>query len=158
MGRFISEDPKAFVAGMNFFKYASNRVLGYKDPLGLESGATYYADWKALGGNGGQPRPHRPAPTTWTTIFGNWCGFGPPTGTNPPYLDGVDEICMKHDKCYDKPRATAWENIFGTKDPVKKKCMADCNQELCYGLDWYTPKDAGEAWEKYWVKWFFSCK
>ena len=34
-GRFLSEDPLKFGAGVNFYSYVKNRPLNYKDPLGL---------------------------------------------------------------------------------------------------------------------------
>lgn len=39
-------------------------------------------------------------------IHGNWCGFrnkeGPGNSSLPP-VDALDEICMRHDQCYDIP-------------------------------------------------------
>jgi len=34
-GRFLSEDPIQFVGGVNFYRYASNDSIGFRDPLGL---------------------------------------------------------------------------------------------------------------------------
>ena len=34
-GRFLSEDPLKFGAGVDFYAYVKNRPLNYKDPLGL---------------------------------------------------------------------------------------------------------------------------
>merc|ERR1712055_299322 len=38
--------------------------------------------------------------TQWLRLvsYGNWCGFGN-NGLTP--VDGMDDCCMKHDKCYD---------------------------------------------------------
>jgi RHS repeat-associated protein len=38
IGRFITEDPKGFAAGINFYAYAGNNPNNYHDPLGLEKG------------------------------------------------------------------------------------------------------------------------
>jgi RHS repeat-associated protein len=35
LGRFISEDPIGFVAGINFYRYAHNDAVGLYDPFGL---------------------------------------------------------------------------------------------------------------------------
>ena len=47
-GRFISEDPKGFGAGVNFFAYTSNNPVNANDPMGLE--AFVYAAPRAQGG------------------------------------------------------------------------------------------------------------
>lgn len=40
-GRFISEDPSAFGAGNNFYRYVNNSPIRYADPLGLAT-CTFY--------------------------------------------------------------------------------------------------------------------
>ena len=40
-GRFISEDPTRFRTGINFYKYASNDPLLFRDPSGLDCSCTY---------------------------------------------------------------------------------------------------------------------
>ena len=37
IGRFISEDPLGFIAGVNFYTYVENNPLGFNDPFGLLS-------------------------------------------------------------------------------------------------------------------------
>ncbi len=37
VGRFLSEDPKRFSAGINFYSYVSSRPIQYTDPLGFQS-------------------------------------------------------------------------------------------------------------------------
>ena len=34
-GRFITEDPKRFDAGINFFRYTSNNPIDFTDPSGM---------------------------------------------------------------------------------------------------------------------------
>jgi RHS repeat-associated protein len=41
IGRFISEDPKGFKAGVNFYAYTGNNPINYNDPLGLARGDWY---------------------------------------------------------------------------------------------------------------------
>ena len=47
-GRFLSEDPKGFAAGVNFFAYTENNPVNANDPSGLE--AFVYAAPRAQGG------------------------------------------------------------------------------------------------------------
>jgi hypothetical protein len=58
VGRFISEDPKKFEAGVNFYAYALNNPVNGNDPYGL--------DWQASAGVGllvgGNPIPIVPGP------------------------------------------------------------------------------------------------
>jgi RHS repeat-associated protein len=37
LGRFISEDPKGFSAGANFYRYADGNPISYSDPSGLDT-------------------------------------------------------------------------------------------------------------------------
>lgn len=38
MGRFLSEDPTGFDAGVNFYSYGLNNPIRFRDPSGLNSG------------------------------------------------------------------------------------------------------------------------
>jgi len=38
VGRFISEDPLGFEAGINFYAYVNNNPVNLRDPMGLEAG------------------------------------------------------------------------------------------------------------------------
>lgn len=40
IGRFISEDPKGFAAGQNFYTYVGNNPLNGNDPTGLDTQIT----------------------------------------------------------------------------------------------------------------------
>jgi RHS repeat-associated protein len=40
LGQFVSEDPKKFGAGMNFYSYADNNPIGGNDPSGLDTQIT----------------------------------------------------------------------------------------------------------------------
>jgi len=41
IGRFISEDPLGFKAGVNFYAYVGNNPVNFNDPSGLEPGDVY---------------------------------------------------------------------------------------------------------------------
>jgi RHS repeat-associated protein len=86
-------------------------------------------------------------------IYGNWCG----PGGSGPTQDGVDRICKKHDKCFDKSGATWINNVFGTSDKNKEKCMDDCNKELCEDLNNYVPISYSEIFGRRKIMLFFRC-
>ncbi|MBL1259455.1 MAG: hypothetical protein COB33_002855, partial [Thiotrichaceae bacterium] len=48
VGRFISEDPLGFEAGINFYAYVNNNPVNFNDPMGLEISATYFQDTGGL--------------------------------------------------------------------------------------------------------------
>jgi RHS repeat-associated protein len=87
-------------------------------------------------------------------IHGNWCG----PGGSGPAKDGVDTICMNHDKCYDKSGATWRDNLFGTKDKNKNMCIVDCDKQLCEDLKKYQPKTKDERKGRAIVARYFGCK
>lgn len=63
LGRFISEDPIGFEAGVNFYSYVDNRPVNVKDPLGLDGGSGM--GWPGHGGPG-------PKPPTWHDTWQDW--------------------------------------------------------------------------------------
>jgi RHS repeat-associated protein len=38
IGRFVNEDPKGFLAGVNFYSYVGDNPISYSDPFGLDKG------------------------------------------------------------------------------------------------------------------------
>jgi len=82
IGRFITEDPKGFDAGVNFYEYVSNNPVNANDPSGLETIVT------RLGNNVNMnltvmyygPGINSTIQKQWDrAIVNNW------TGTFPPY-------------------------------------------------------------------------
>jgi RHS repeat-associated protein len=59
LGRFITEDPKGFAAGINFYAYAGNNPVNYNDPLGLKKGDCW------------DPRTLND-PDLWDVVFPDW--------------------------------------------------------------------------------------
>jgi RHS repeat-associated protein len=47
IGRFISEDPMGYAAGINFYAYANNNPVNANDPSGLEPYTSRYPSWDA---------------------------------------------------------------------------------------------------------------
>jgi RHS repeat-associated protein len=81
IGRFISEDPKAYAGRSSLYNYVGGNPMTYTDPSGN------------------------------VRIYGNWCGPDWTGGLveeyNPghdriylPLIDNVDYVYMQHDKCY----------------------------------------------------------
>ncbi len=86
-------------------------------------------------------------------IYGNWCGPGGSGATK----DGVDAICKKHDKCFEKTGATWKNNVLGTSDKNKKECFDNCNKDLCNDLRSYFPKTYSEILGRGAVMLSFGC-
>jgi RHS repeat-associated protein len=68
LGRFISEDPVGFEAGVNFYAYALNNPVRYTDPSGLD----VYACERPAEGMGGIPHG-----LSWSTKCNKSYSFGP---------------------------------------------------------------------------------
>ena len=56
-GRFASEDPVRFAAGVNFYTYTIGNPVRYEDPFGLDINVCFYADAAARAGHVGYGLP-----------------------------------------------------------------------------------------------------
>ncbi len=50
IGRFLSEDPKGFDAGINFYVYVENNPINFTDSSGLCEKCEEYIDWECVAG------------------------------------------------------------------------------------------------------------
>ena len=104
VGRFLSEDPRRFAVGINFYDYVRNSPASLKDPLGA------------------------------FPVWGWWCGpnwtggkFGPysPGNTYHAPWGATDIACMHHDICYYECRR---DHPCSKAD--RAKCMRQCDDML----------------------------
>jgi hypothetical protein len=95
--------------------------------------------------------PYGPPKPIWNffTLPGtNYCG---PGGKGTP-RNGVDQLCMKHDACYESSRINAMTNILYNylqlPMPSHQVAIDNCNQNLCAGLRGlvtFSPQENAEA-------------
>ena len=57
----------------------------------------------------------------------HWCG---PGGAGPP-INGLDQACQAHDKCYDDNGLSIGSNYNPFLPPDKKQALERCNKALC---------------------------
>lgn len=106
IGRFLTEDPKAYAGRSGIYNYVGGNPTTYTDPSGN------------------------------VRIYGNWCGPNWTGGWteeyNPahdrvylPPIDNVDYVCMQHDKCYYSCRAG-----HPCNSGDRQNCMRVCDQSL----------------------------
>jgi uncharacterized protein RhaS with RHS repeats len=102
VGRFLSEDPIRFDAGINFYTYDWNNPANFIDPSGLD-GKPWYC--------------HFPIPNCFV-YYGNWGGPGWTGGQYDAYedltpdeiarlrppIDDQDACYREHDLCYSQAR------------------------------------------------------
>jgi RHS repeat-associated protein len=109
-GRFISEEPIRFHDGLNYYRYAFNHAVNYRDPYGLKCNF-----FQPFDGQFGQPvRPPSLLLPNGFFYYGNWGGPGWTGGSVKPYenmtpddrshlappIDEQDLCYMNHDICY----------------------------------------------------------
>jgi len=106
VGRFLSEDPKQFKVGVNFYDYVRNNPANFRDPLGA---APVWGWWCGPNWTGGRFEPYDP---THASLY------HPPAGA-------TDTACMHHDICYYECRR---DHPCSKKD--RAKCMRQCDDIL----------------------------
>jgi RHS repeat-associated protein len=97
-GKFVTEDPVGFGAGMNFYTYVRNNPIGLNDPTGRSwYDFQYYGNWGGGGWTGGQ-----------TTSYEDLT----PEQKNKllPPIDLQDECYKQHDLCYSRSRTRNQSN------------------------------------------------
>jgi RHS repeat-associated protein len=110
VGRFVSEDPIAFGAGPNFYRYVFNNPVNFTDPFGLDA----FVCRRPLSGSGpwsassnqtvsGPPIPFNPLYHEWICVVRNGkvsCGGQTPSGS------GLGSPGMRSDDKYDEKQCT----------------------------------------------------
>ena len=104
VGRFLSEDPRQFAVGLNFYDYVRNNPANFKDPLGA---FPVWGWWCGPNWTGGRFEPYDPT----HSYHAPW---GP-----------TDTACMHHDICYYECRR---DHPCSKSD--RAKCMRQCDDVL----------------------------
>lgn len=103
--------------------------------------------------------PYGPPKPTWIklTVPGtNYCG---PGGSGKP-TNGVDQLCMQHDACYEANGisfATNLGNMIGVPMPSHQVAIQTCNQNLCQGLSSLATYSSSENAQAFAVGAAFGC-
>jgi RHS repeat-associated protein len=106
VGRFLSEDPRQFAVGLNFYDYVRNNPANFRDPLGA---FPVWGWWCGPNWTGGRFETYNPAHASL---------YHAPWGA-------TDTACMHHDICYYECR----RDHPCSKDD-RAKCMRNCDANL----------------------------
>ena len=128
IGRFISEDPKKFAAGINFYAYVGNNPINANDPSGL------YQALQVTNPDGSTYIP-------MTTVKNKYQvpGYGLPIGTQtaiavPPNVDPAAEVQRWSSALFNGPVPfAAYWFPNGTHDYKQTKAMYDAYGNFAYG-------------------------
>lgn len=91
-GRFMSEDPAGFAAGMNFYAYVLNDPVGKVDPSGLNDAPYYYSSYDLGPGSSIFDGPTPPRPKAGPKVYRCTRPIHGPLG-NLSFLFGHDYLC-----------------------------------------------------------------
>jgi RHS repeat-associated protein len=141
-------------------------------PDGQAVGTTVTADWSDLPDNGNLsgsvlPSPNSgnqggapgiPSPTLLRLGlppgFGlQYCG---PGGRGTP-SDGVDRICMQHDRCYQDAGLSFVDSLKPRLSAAKQQAKAACDRQLCSGIANNMAETRSENAEAFFVGAAFGC-
>jgi RHS repeat-associated protein len=128
LGRFVSEDPVGFRAGVNFYAYALNNPVRYTDPSGLD----VYACQRPAEGPGMGGIPHG---LLWSTKCKKSYSFGPSLKGGKVRTDddpGLDPNGMAKPpySCYPQSSNQCYED-----------CVCRLIEEHSNKPPWYGPKN-----------------
>lgn len=99
IGRFTSEDPIQFQAGVNFYTYVRNNPVSFYDPLGLDTQKPNWWQnlknlarecWKDIFGCGEDPARFRPFPTPFNLCNAGDIALYSGNAPNNPYKKGAE--------------------------------------------------------------------
>ena len=146
VGRFLSEDPLQFNAGMNFYEYSYNNPPNFNDPSGLQAAPAYV-----------------PPPPGLTVITGG--GGAAAGGTGAVLATGgliaLDAALLVYDanQLYKLGVAYDWwkpfldsGNMQQLKDPARAKCQSGCQPcvppvgSLRHRVDQVPPSHPHKPW------------
>ncbi|MDR3762572.1 MAG: RHS repeat-associated core domain-containing protein, partial [Acidobacteriota bacterium] len=149
IGRFVSEDPVRFKAGVNFYPYVMNAPTFFVDPLGLDQ-----TIWDGPFSGNGRGLGDGPRNGNWGGK--NWSGGWNPNQHNGqdgplPPTDSADACYMAHDKCY--------EGTCGkpTCDQTLVKCLkALPNNPRNWPMPPRPGTDGDSSTYRGWAIWYFG--
>jgi RHS repeat-associated protein len=113
-GRFLSEDPKRFDAGPNFYPYALENPINWADPLGLDVTITWYAGLHGNQAGHITINVNNNIPTGFDTADPSWDKW---------VFTGEDVPGAVHD--VNDPNRSIWDRVTLKTSPEQDKIIQD---------------------------------